>query len=98
MSYSPDQLLKIATSFEELASDTLVSSAKAKDKKKSDPKAKKTSDPKKDSKKSDSQSAKDKKSDSSKKDPKKPFWMFKKKDKKSSLENIELLLAKYAGE
>lgn len=40
MSYTADELLVLATNFEELATDSLVKTAKKKEKKKLDPKAK----------------------------------------------------------
>lgn len=40
MSYSPDQLIKIVANYEQLATDSLVATAKKKSKKKDDPKAK----------------------------------------------------------
>jgi len=85
MSYSPDQLIKIAVNFEKLASESLAATAKKKEKK-SDSKSKgnKKLPPwlKDKSKKEDPKDKKDKKSD--------------KKTKKSSLEEINSLLAKYA--
>ena len=82
MPYTPEELLKITANYERLTSESLVASAKKKEKKNSDPKAK--------SNKSDAKSSKP----AAKGKGKPPFWL-KKKDKKSAFEAIDEMLTVY---